>query len=494
MGTRREPDISRTVLFGPFVFEEESGELHKHGTRIRLQGQPLQILRALIRRPREAITREEFQATLWKGSTFVDFEHGLNSAVNRLRQVLGDSADQPRYIETLSGRGYRFIAPVEVGPLKRMPESGTANEPALKKILPLVAEAPPPRRRLRFPTTLRMVALMLPMLVVLAIWVEHWVKQRDELYRLEMKGDFYVSQWTEAEVRTGIDYYNRAIALNPSAASAYAGLATGWIDLSDLHSPPHEVMPRAKAAALSAARLDDSLAFAHINLGVVKMAYDWDWVGAEQEFKRAISLKPGEAQGHRLYGWLLSAQGRFDEAQREMKRPLETDPLDGFNLVELGLAYYFAGNYDSCVEQCRRSIGVDATSYWPHMLLGWTYEQQGNFEGALDELKQANRKADHPQVIASLGHAYAVAGRRGEAESVIAELQESSRRKYVSPYDVATVYAGLGDREQTLVWLEKAYQDRSGWLALWAKVDPKFAAIRPDLRFQGLMRRVGLTP
>src|ERR1039458_4119727 len=148
----------------------------------------------------------------------------------------------------------------------------------------------------------------------------------------------------------------------------------------------------------------------------------------------------------------------------------------------------------ACVEQCRRSIGVDATSYWPHMLLGWTYEQQGNFEGALDELKQANRKADHPQVIASLGHAYAVAGRRGEAESVIAELQESSRHKYVSPYDVATVYAGLGDREQTLVWLEKAYQDRSGWLALWAKVDPKFAAIRPDLRFQGLMRRVGLTP
>lgn len=171
MGTL-EPAIYGTVLFGPFVFEEASGELRKHGTRVRLQGQPLQILATLIRRPREAITREEFQEMLWKGSTFVDFEHGLNSAVNRLRQVLGDSADQPRYIETLPGRGYRFIAPVEIGPLKLMPESGTANEAALKEILPLVAEAPPPRRRLRFPMTLRMVAMMLPMLVAFAIWVD----------------------------------------------------------------------------------------------------------------------------------------------------------------------------------------------------------------------------------------------------------------------------------------------------------------------------------
>jgi tetratricopeptide (TPR) repeat protein len=127
------------------------------------------------------------------------------------------------------------------------------------------------------------------------------------------------------------------------------------------------------------------------------------------------------------------------------------------------------------------------------MLLGWTYEQQQKFPSAIDALNQANRLNDSPQVIASLGHAYAVAGRRAEAEKVITELQKRSERKYVSPYDVATIYAGLGDNEQTLVWLGKAYEDRSGWLPLWVKVDPKFDALRSDPRFQGLLRRIGFT-
>jgi DNA-binding winged helix-turn-helix (wHTH) protein/tetratricopeptide (TPR) repeat protein len=489
-----EPGVSRKVLFGAFVYDQTSGELRKHGTRVRLNGQPLRILTTFVRRPGETITREEFQHALWQGSTFVDFEHGLNAAVNRLRQVLGDSADQPRYIETLPGRGYRFIAPLESGAPETLPPPQAPHQPAVDEPVLGIAVTPPSSPRSLPLTRLGTISGALLILVAVGIWGTHWVKQREELYRLQMQGDFYVSKWTEAEIRKGIDYYNRAILLDPSDASSYAGLATGWTFLSDLHSPPHEAMPRAKAAALNAVRLNNSLVFAHINLGVVKMQYDWDWAGAEQEFKRAIVLDPTEAAGHRLYGWLLIAQARFQEAQREMKRPLESDPLDAFNLMELGLAYYFAGQYENCIEQCRRSIGVDATSYWPHMLLGWAYEQQGHFEGSLDELVQASRQSDNSQVMASLGHAYAIAGRRAQAESVIAELQQSSRRKYVSPYDIAAVYAGLGDREQTLVWLEKAYQDRSGWLAYWGKVDPRFTAIRTDPRFQNLLRSVGLAP
>jgi tetratricopeptide (TPR) repeat protein len=224
------------------------------------------------------------------------------------------------------------------------------------------------------------------------------------------------------------------------------------------------------------------------------MQYDWDWAGAEKEFRRAIQLRPSDDLGQRLYGWLLIAVGRFPEAQAEMRRPLEAEPTNDFNLMELGLSYCFARQYEPALEQCRREIAVDPTSYWSHMLLGWTYEQEKEFPAAIEAMLQANRLNDTSQVIASLGHAYAVAGRRGEAERVIRELRKKSERKYISPYDIATIYAGLGDKEQTLIWLGKAYEDRSGCLALWLKVDPKFDALRSDPRFQDLLRRVGFTP
>ena len=258
-----------------------------------------------------------------------------------------------------------------------------------------------------------------------------------------------------------------------------------------MHVPPHQAMPRAKAAALAAIGLDDSLAWPHVNLGVVKMQYDWDWAGAEQEFRRAIALEPSFAPAHRIYGWLLIALGRIEEAQAALRRPLAADPTNDFNLMELGLSHYFAREYEQAVEQCRRAIGLDPTLYWSHMVLGWAQTLRGDFTAAIAGLHQANRLNDNPQVIASLGHAYALAGRRAEAQKVLALLEETSRRRYVSPYDVATVYAGLGEKEQALLWLEKACDDRSGWLALWVKVDPKFDSLRSVPRFQNLLRRVG---
>ena len=488
MGSQPRPGVSRMVLFGPFEYDETSGELRKFGTRIRLQGQPLQILTVLLSKPGHTIGREEFQQSLWHGSTFVDFEQGLNAAVNRLRQALGDSADRPRYIETFSGRGYRFIAPVEFAPAGRADE--VAKHPAET---PSTVPTPPSAsfRSRPFSAILRVLVFALPALAALGIWLHYSVKQHDELYRLEMQGGFFVSKWTEPEVRKGIDYYNRAIALNPSSASAHAGLATGWSFLSDLHRPPREVMPRSKAAALDAVRLDDSLVDGHVALGVVKMQYDWDWAGAEREFRRAIVLDPSDGAAHRLYGWLLIALGRFEEAQAQMRRPLDNEPLNDFNLMELGLSHYFARQYEQAIEQSRRAIGVDSTSYWSHMLLGWAHEQQGGFSAAIDDLSQASRLCDNPQVIASFGHVYAASGSRAEAQKVIAALQVSSNRRYVSPYDVASIYAGLGDKEQTLVWLEKAYEDRSGWLALWVKVDPKFDALRTEPRFRNLLHRIG---
>jgi tetratricopeptide (TPR) repeat protein len=175
-----------------------------------------------------------------------------------------------------------------------------------------------------------------------------------------------------------------------------------------------------------------------------------------------------------------------------MKRALELDPLNANTIADLGLPFYFGRQYDQAIEQYRKAIEMDRKWYWSHLLLGWAYEQQGKFPEAVAELTQARRFNDSPQVLASLGHVYAVSGRRGEAQALIEELTEISKRHYVSPYDVATIYAGLGDNDQAFAWLEKADEDRSGWLGLWLKVDPKFDNLRPDPRFRDLLRRIGL--
>ena len=475
------------LAFGPFEFDAASGELRKHKTKIKLASQPREVLDELVNRPGNLVSREDLRNRLWPGATAGDFEHGLNAAVNRLRQALGDSADRPRFIETLPGAGYRFIAPVQsLSPADALWETPTKAGGTVSE----VREPVPPRKRSnRLIAKLLLLAGAISVLILSGMTLKDWVGRRAELYRLEVQGNIFVPKWTEAEVRKGIEYYNRAIALDPTSATSYTGLSFGWNFLSDLHVPPHEAMPRAKAAALAAIRLDDSLPSAHVSLGLAKMQYDWDWTGAEQEFRRAIALKPSYPTAQRMYAWLLVALGRFEEAQTALKRPLAADPTDDFILMELGMSQYFAGQYEQALEQCRRAIALDTTSYWSHMVLGWTHAARGDFPAAIAELQQAYRLNNNPQVIASLGHAYALAGRRAEAQKVLTELERTSRRRYVSPYDVATVYAGLGEKDEALLWLEKACDDRTGWLAFWVKVDPKFASLRSMPRFQNVLRQ-----
>jgi tetratricopeptide (TPR) repeat protein len=473
------------------------GEILFRGFRrvkIKLQEQPFQVLIALLERPQELVTRDELQKRLWPADTFTDFDRGLNKAVSRVRDALGDDAAHPRFFATLPQRGYRWLVPLDAGGTGPAPQPdlglGTADRD--RPVTPAVESAAVSQRK-RF-AWLWAGAFALLLAVVLVPWANHRLHERDEFRMLEMQGGFYVSKSTEAEIRKGIEYYQQATTLNPGSATAYAGLATGWNFLSDLYAPPHDVMPKSKAAVLRALQLNDSLATAHVTLGVVKMDYDWDWAGAENEFKRAIALDPADPAGHRLYAWLLTALGRFEEAQREMKVSLEADPANSYYHAEFALVLYFSRNYDQCVEQCRRAIALDATSYWPRMVLGWAYEQQGKMDSALDELHRASRLADNSQVAASLGHAYAVAGRPVDARRVISDLVEDSRRRYVSPYDIAAVWAGLGDDAQTILWLNKAHDDRCGWLALWSKVDPRFDSVRSGRQFQSLLRRTGHNP
>ena len=188
------------------------------------------------------------------------------------------------------------------------------------------------------------------------------------------------------------------------------------------------------------------------------------------------------------------AEGRLADAQADMQRAVDEVPSSEINLWSLGLSFYFAGQYEAAIEQYRRAIAVEPRSYWAHLSLGWAYERQGRVADAIKELELTRRLLDTPQVVAALVHAQAAAGRRVEAQATMTSLLEYAKRKYVSPYDLATASAGLGDRTETLAWLEKAYEDRCGWLALWLKIDPTFDSLRADDRFRDLLTRVGHTP
>ena len=402
-------------------------------------------------------------------------EHNLADNISRLRKALGEDEKGQKLIETVPKRGYRFVAEVrKQNGIEEMPPAASAN------------------RRIRWNATPVLWVLLATAFIGAGLWLYARFEQRARVQQLVFKGDFYRAKWTEPEIRKGIELYNGALALDPNAGAAYAGLASAWIFLSDAHAPPRVAMPKAKAAALHALRLDMS-ADNYVSLGVISMQYEWDWAKAEEEFKHALKLDPHHNPAHQLYGWYLMAVGRLDEAKAEMKRALEADPVNDFSLWELGLAYYFARQFDDAVEQCRRAIAVEARSHWSHMVLAWALEEQTKFQEAISELNLAARLDDNPQILASLGHAHAASGRRDDAQRVIAVLQETAKRRYVSPYDVAAIYAALGEKEQTLEWLERAYEDRSGWLALWLKVDPRFDRLRSEPRFQNILRRVGHT-
>jgi DNA-binding winged helix-turn-helix (wHTH) protein/Tfp pilus assembly protein PilF len=481
-----EKKLKGLYEFADFRLDVEERLLLRADEVVPLPPKAFDVLLALIEQPGHLLEKEVLLKTVWP-DTIVE-ENNLADNISRLRKTLGEGENGQKFIETVPRRGYRFVAEV-----KALSDVGNDAD-AAPTVIPSSAPAAfiPARLKLRQRPELFLVAfgfLVLTLFSVALYWRFKSVP-RAEVVQLEFKGNFFVGRWTEDEIRQGIEYYNQAIALDPNSASAYEGLATGWNFLSDLHVSPREAMPKAKAAIVNALQRDEKSAAAQVTMGVIKMQYDWDWAGAGQEFQRALALEPEYAPAHQLYGWYLVAQGRFPDAQAEMKQALGTDPLNDFGLWGLGDSFYFARQYDQAVEQYRRAVSVAPKMYWSRLMLGSAYVQQGKFSEAFVELQQARRLNDSPQVLAALGHAYAAAGQRAEAQQVLAELQTLAQRKYVSPYDVATIYAALGEKEQAFDWLEKAYADRCGWLAWWLKVDPKFDSLRADERFTALLRRI----
>jgi serine/threonine protein kinase/Tfp pilus assembly protein PilF len=317
-----------------------------------------------------------------------------------------------------------------------------------------------------------------------------------EAYEYYVKGRYYWNRRTPEALRKGIEYFERAIEKDPRYALAYAGLADSYSLLPEYADvPPKEAQQKAKAAAEKALAIDDSLAEAHSSLAFVHVYGNWDWEDADREFRRAIQLNPGYATAHQWYAVAyLSSVGRLDEALAEVRRAREADPLSLISYVATGWVLYAARRYDEAIEQYRKAIEMDPNFFAAQREIGMVYVQKGQYQQAIAEFQKALKLSPGDTfALGQLGQAYALAGQKSEATRILNTLKERSRQGYVRAYDLAAVATGLGDKDQALAWLEKAYQDRAEWLT-WAKVEPWMDPLRSDPRFQDLLRRMRLAP
>ncbi len=311
-------------------------------------------------------------------------------------------------------------------------------------------------------------------------------------YHAYLKGRYYWNKRTEEGFKKGIGYFRQAINDDPHYALAYAGLADCYNLLNSYGVlPPRESAPVIKAAASQALKIDNVLAEAYASLGHVKMMHDWDWAGAESDFKRAIELNPNYATAYHWHALYLRAMGRFDESLVKIRQAQSLDPLSLIINTVLGTHFYYARQYDKAIAQCRETLELDQSFRVAYGVIGEAYTQMGMYKEAVVELQKAIRISSGPEGLAMLGYTYAMAGQKSEALKILNRLKKLSDRRYIEPAAIAIIYTGLEEVEQAFQWLERAYQDRNE-LLLMLKVDPRLDVLRSKRRFTELLRRIGL--
>jgi tetratricopeptide (TPR) repeat protein len=317
--------------------------------------------------------------------------------------------------------------------------------------------------------------------------------ENNEAYQLYLKGRFYWNRRTRDTLQKSIDYFNQAIEKDPGFALAYAGLADCYV-IPVNRLPPREAMPRGKAAAIRALELDETLAEAHTTLARVLANYDWDWRGAEKEYKRAIELNPRYAIAHQWYGGWLQVMGHPNESIAERKLAQEMDPLSPIVNFELGLALYLTRDYDKAIEQFQKTLELDPNFPPASQMLPAAYEQKGRYGEAIAGFKKAiplMGGSEWALTRGGLSHVYAISGKKGEAMGMLDELKQLSTQEYVPAPSIALAYAGLGEKDQAFAWLEKGYQEHAFQMQ-WLGVEPRWDSLRSDPRFADLLRRIGL--
>jgi TolB-like protein/DNA-binding winged helix-turn-helix (wHTH) protein len=617
--------------FGRFELDLRGYELTRDSQPLRLEKIPMELLIFLVEHHGELVTREQIIEKLWGKEVFLDTEQGINTAVRKIRQVLQDDHEKPQFLETVVGKGYRFVGKV-TGKAKESPPSlrdsptlpgsqstrnrarrlwvfgtaivllasgavlwtvwlriGRATKPRITAsfhsiaVLPLENLSGDPSQEyfadgitdalitqlaklhglrvisrtsiMQYKSTreslpniardlnvdavvegsvsrsgnrVRVTAQLVDARADRHLWAEEYDRDlRDVLslqselahdiaeqvrasisseeqllmarigtvepaaYESYLRGRSFWNQRTPAGLMQAIAYFQHAIELDPRYAEAYSGLADAYTALGyTSYWAPRDSFPKARELANKALKIDPSLAEARASLAYVKLYYDWDWKGGEEEFQKAIAVNPNYATAHHWYSVLLTARGRHEEALIEIHRAHDLDPLSVPINTDIGFELYYARRYEEAMTQLRSVLQTSPHFPLAHLWLGRTYEQKGMYPEAITEFEQAGiALKDWPVIIAAAGHAYGRWGHKSEATGALRRMTELTKEEYVTPYGVALIFAGLNDKEQTMKWLQNAYEDRSHWL-VWLNLDPRFDNVRSDPHFQELLQRM----
>ena len=311
-----------------------------------------------------------------------------------------------------------------------------------------------------------------------------------------LKGRYHWNKFNEQDFKKALDYFRQAIGYDPTYAAAYAGLADSYGILANTGSlAPEKAFPKAKSFAQKALDLDETLAEAHASLGGILVTHDWNFAEAEVEFLRAIQLQPGNATAHHWYAVLvLMPLGRFEDAHAQIQRAKELDPLSLLVNNAVGWIYYYEREYDKAIDAATETLEMQSAFSAGHELLGACYTGKGMYEKASAAFEEAIALSGrHPNLLASLGHAYALAGKREPALALLEELTTRSKETYVPAFFMAKLYLGLGDNARTFEWLDRAYVERSNILTR-LNHHPAFDSLRGDPRFEELLQRIDLNP
>jgi TolB-like protein len=573
--------------FGRFELDSRTRELRKDGVRLRLQEQPFAVLALMLEHPGELLTRDELRDQLWPEGTFVDFEHGLNAAIKRLRAVLGDNAERPRFVETLNRRGYRFIARVErlngvSGSYELAPTGDTRQRLAVLPFTHLGEAAVPDSfagglteelitqlgrlcadrlgviarsscaRVQRANRTVREVADALRAHYIVEgtvrtdtdrvritaqlieaqgetqLWADSFERpladcllvQADvatrivrsvavellpdrapapssgtrhlEAYQSFLKGRYHWQRPGHDGLPECLMYFRRAVELDPDFASAHAALARVTAAAADYYADePRKALDAAEASAARALAIDPGQAEAHVALAEVRRSRDWNWDGAEDAYRRALTINPSNEGALRLYGLFLAARRQTAQAMAMTDRACDLDPLCLVANTSAAWVRYVSGRYDETIELCRHTIDMEPDFPPPHRLLAAATLQLGDVAGSVRHLDAIPSIHHDSTTRAWFAHALGMQGDCVRATKILGELDAMSRRQYISAYHRALGWTGLGDFAAAFALLCQAIEERDPSLMHLA-TEPRFSVLRSDARYAPLAARLGL--
>ena len=616
------------LRFRDYELDPDGFELCRAGHRVRMERKPMELLILLAENQGHLVKREEIIEKIWGKDFFFDAENGINNAIRKIRSAQNDDPEQPRFVETSVGRGYRFITPVQ---RVLEPASSLATEPLIRQgpaafrwrrawVLALglaasiaaafafnlagirsrvFARSVPPIRSIavlplqnlsgdaaqeyfvdgmtdalitelaqfsslrvisrtsamhykgshqalpeiarelnvdavvegsviRSGNRVRITAQLLEARSDRHLWAKAYDRDTREIMSLQqdvadsiaheiqakltpqenlrqaqnrqvdpeayddyLRGLYFWHKFTEPGMRQAQEYFEKSVQKDPSNALGYAWLANTYGQLGDYVGPRKDFMLKSKETSQKALQLDDNVAVAHGALGWVRWAYDWDWPGAESEFKRAVQLSPGHALSHGIYARYLDSMGRFEEATREHRIARELDPLDLVLIYDLGDHFGVSREYDKAIVEYRLVLGMDPNFIGAHRGLALAYEGKGMEKESISEWEQEAMLAGTPEVAEGIKTAFARGGYKGALKARLTyDQHRRSEGSYVSFSRFARTYAALGEKDLAVQALEKAFAEREPMA--WLNVDPEWDPIRADPRFQDLVRRAGL--